>query len=129
MLVAQANSGFLLTRQQQDTAQGIRFTYWVHTAQGPQSLLVEQQNQVFFIASADEAQVRSLLQDLKGWHLADVALKDLQQQSVLALYCNSLALARQIIARLSEADVLLMEEDIRAVDRYLMERFIQGGVR
>ncbi|MDF2182113.1 DNA polymerase II [Neptuniibacter sp. CAU 1671] len=129
MLVAQANSGFLLTRQQQDTAQGIRFTYWVHTAQGPQSLLVEQQNQVFFIACADEAQVRSLLQDLKGWHLADVALKDLQQQSVLALYCNSLALARQIIARLSEAEVLLMEEDIRAVDRYLMERFIQGGVR
>nr|WP_315980630.1 3'-5' exonuclease [Aliamphritea spongicola] len=61
--------------------------------------------------------------------MADLPLKELEQRGVHGLYCQSLAVQRQVIERLTRAHIGMMEEDIRGVDRYLMERFIQAGAR
>ncbi|MFW1677886.1 DNA polymerase II [Pontibacter sp. JAM-7] len=125
---AALQTGFLLTRQQRDSQQGICFTYWLQTSAGAQSLTLTHQSNVFFVHASAANQIKQLLQPLSGWHLADVELHDLQQQPVMALYCNALSLSRNVISRLEDAGIAVMEEDIRPVDRYLMERFIQGGV-
>ncbi|MGB0466770.1 MAG: DNA polymerase II [Pontibacterium sp.] len=120
--------GFLLTRQQFDTPEGICLRYWLCTDTGPQSVQIPRQEAVFFIPDAEADRARQLLAGIKGWRLQKVALKNLEQQGVSALYSYSVKTLRLLIERLQQAGITLQEEDIRQADRYLMERFIKGAV-
>ncbi|MCO4759803.1 MAG: DNA polymerase II [Oceanospirillaceae bacterium] len=120
--------GFLLTRQQLDQAEGICLRYWICGPEGPFSVDLPAQEAVFFIHDEQLDAARSALAGLSGWRLAKVALQDLNQLGVSALYTTSLKSHRQAIERLQRAGIALLEEDIRHADRYLMERFIQGSV-
>lgn len=122
--------GFPLTRQQRDDARrdgSLELIYWLKTAQGAERVVIQGEETVCFLPQQDRDRAAQALQELTGWRLRDLPLKNLLQQPVTALYCQSLALQREAIARLQQADVALMEEDIRPVDRYLMERFIFAG--
>lgn len=121
--------GFILTRQQQDARSGIQLTYWICSEQQVFPVTVPAQEAVFFIHDDQVAIVQNLLADFAGWRLSKVELTDLNYSGVHALYCQSLKLQRQIIEKLQAAAIPMMEEDIRHADRYLMERFIQGGVQ
>lgn len=123
-----ALTGFVLSRQQRDTPEGIELSYWLCTDDGAQEVRIPGQKAVFFIRCSQSGQVRELLQDLSGWSLVELELQDLTGAPVSALYCSSLKLLRSLIERLKRGAIALLEEDIRPVDRYLMERFIQGGV-
>ncbi|GGO83121.1 DNA polymerase [Marinobacterium nitratireducens] len=121
-------SGFILSRQQRDTREGIALLYWISTDNGPVPVRVPDQDAVLFVHQHDDERVLCALEGLDGWRLEPRPLKDLTGAPVAALYCRSLKLFRQVSERLRCAGVAMLEDDIRPVDRYLMERFIQGGV-
>lgn len=120
--------GFLLTRQQQDQADGICLHYWICGPDGPFTVDIPAQESVFFIHDEQVETAQQVLAGISGWRIQKVELKDLNQLGVSALYCASLKTQRQVIECLQRANVALLEEDIRHADRYLMERFIQGAV-
>ncbi|TCK07400.1 DNA polymerase II [Marinobacterium mangrovicola] len=124
-----SDTGFVLTRQQRDVKDRIELSYWLSTAAGARRVDIQGEEAVFFILASDQERVSELLSGMNGWRLRELPLKDLSQQPICALYCRSLALWRQAIERLQQAGIGLMEEDIRPVDRYLMERFVQAGAQ
>lgn len=123
-----SRKGFLLTRQQQDGADGVLLRYWLRGEEGAFSVEVPAPPPVFFVLQADSERVTALLADLNGWTLKPLPLCDLQQHPVSALYCHTLRLQREVIERMQRHGVVMMEEDIRCADRYLMERFLNGAV-
>ncbi|MBV1787219.1 DNA polymerase II [Marinobacterium sp. D7] len=122
-------TGFVLTRQQRDLGEGIELSYWLSTVDGPRRIDIQGEEAVCFVLTAEQETIRQRLADLQGWRLRELSMCDLQQRPVSALYCRTLALYRDVIARLEQAGLALMEEDIRPVDRYLMERFIHAGAQ
>ncbi|MCV6612340.1 MAG: DNA polymerase II [Amphritea sp.] len=119
-------AGFILTRQQSDTPQGIEFKFWLSTLNGPQKVTVSGQDAVLFVFSEDIPRITDILQATSHWYVSELALKDLQQRPVHGLYCQTLQAWRQVVELLERYAIPMIEEDIRPVDRYLMERFIQG---
>lgn len=125
---ALSTKGFILTRQQQDSPDGIQLTYWVRSDEAVYPMSVMGQEAVMFVLDKQLEQITSLLSQLKFWRLEKVALTDLNYNGVHALYFSSLKVFRQAQEILAQHNLVMMEEDIRHADRYLMERFIQGGV-
>lgn len=121
-------SGFVLCANQRDTPQGITLSYWLVTQGAAQLIQIPAQQQVFFVLQKDKEEIHFLLRGVSEWHLQPLKLKDLKQQPVMGLYCTSLKAARKIINKLHHAHIVMIEEDIRPCDRYLMERFIRGAV-
>ncbi|GGB82968.1 DNA polymerase [Marinobacterium zhoushanense] len=120
-------TGFVLTRQQRDLDDSIELSYWLSTAEGPNRIDIHSEEAVCFVLTAEREAIQQRLSDLQGWRLRELSLCNLQQRPVSALYCRTLSLYRDVIARLGQAGLALMEEDIRPVDRYLMERFIHAS--
>ena len=120
--------GFILTRHQQDEAQGIQLSYWLNCSGRSVSVSIPNQEAVFFIRDEQLDEVQRLIAHLRGWRIAKVDLQDFSYRGVHALYAQSLKTYRQIQEILQLHSIAMMEEDIRHADRYLMERFIQGGV-
>lgn len=120
-------TGFVLTRQQRDLGDAIEFSFWLSTADGAQRIDIQGEEAVCFVLAADMERIPERLSGLEGWRLRELSLSDLQNRPVAALYCRTLTLYREAIARLEQSGIALMEEDIRPVDRYLMERFIHAG--
>ena len=119
--------GFVLTRQQRDQGETIELSYWLWTELGARRVKISGFEAVFFVYAADQPRIRPLLQDLSGWALRPLQLVGLDRQPVAGLYCTTLALWREVVGRLERAQIPMMEEDIRPVDRYLMERFVHAG--
>ncbi len=125
---ANITKGFVLTRQQQDSPDGIQLTYWVRSDEAVTPLSVAGQEAVLFVLDSQLEQITSLISSYQAWRLEKVDLTDLNYNGVHALYCKRLKTFRQIQEILTQNNLVMMEEDIRHADRYLMERFIQGGV-
>ncbi|MEH6445080.1 MAG: DNA polymerase II [Oceanospirillaceae bacterium] len=129
-------SGFILCSNQRDSNEdhskdantGIVLSYWLVTDTQARCVQITNQEQVFFVLASDEQEIRFLLRSISSWRLQALQLKDLNQQPVLGLYCSSLSASRKIIKKLEHAHLVMIEEDVRAVDRYLTERFIRGSV-
>jgi len=120
-------SGFPLTRTQRDGQQGIEYTFWLTGVDGPHAVTVTNAEAVCFVYASDQAAIQSCLKDLAGWTLRPLELKSLTLKPVMGLYCQSLKGYWEVVKRLEAQRIPLMEEDIRPVDRYLMERFIRTG--
>lgn len=121
-------TGFILTRQQQDEPDGIKLTYWLRCADEVLPVEIPAQEAVLFVLDEQIEEVHRLLAHLRGWRTAELKLQDFNYRSVQALYCPSLKVYRQVQEILQLHSITMMEEDIRHADRFLMERFIQGGV-
>ena len=139
--------GFLLTRQWQDQPlappfSGLRqcqLVLWLRTREGTAKLVVDNQRPVFFLASEEVEQGSKLLEQLFGrsashpqvapsWEIKPVQLKDFANQPVQAVYFReqrSLYRARDTLKR---AGLTPLEADVNPTDRYLMERFVAGGM-
>ena len=117
---------FPLTRQQYDGPDGLELLYWLWTPERVSPVVVRGERAVCFIPTAQQVQAQQTLTALPSdeWELVELPLKNLQQQPVSALYVSTLASYYRAIELLQADAIALMEEDIRPVDRYLMERFI-----
>lgn len=121
-------SGFLLTRQWREREDEQDLIFWLATTDGPLKLVIESEQSVCFVAADKVDSMRAIIADQVAWRSSEVALKNFDEQPVHACYFKSqkgLNIAR---ARLGRAGIALSEADIRPTDRYLMERFITGGV-
>ena len=121
--------GFPLTRHQRDTYKGIELSYWLVTEQGPYCVTISEQEAVFFVRQQDCDAIEQILSNISGWRYQALDLKNLRNEAVAALYTSSLSTLSAVIERLKSRQIAMMEEDIRPVDRYLMERFIYAGAQ
>ncbi|MEW7980014.1 MAG: DNA polymerase II [gamma proteobacterium symbiont of Phacoides pectinatus] len=118
----QTFTAFLLTRQWRDTPDGIELDYWVSSDQGPLRLRLTRQQAVCFIGREtplEPGRMRGLPAGRKP-----LDLTALNGEAVDALYFNRQGDLQRLRDLARERGVMLFESDIRASDRYLMERFI-----
>ena len=125
--------GFLLTRHNRDSNDGLALDYWLATDQGAVCLQVEQAQRVCFIDVQQQPLAESVLQKLpyasKHWQLKPVSLKCFSGSAAVAIYVSGEAIWRDLRQRLQAQGVEMMEADIRPEERFLMERYITGAMQ
>ncbi|VUD40569.1 DNA polymerase II [Thalassocella blandensis] len=129
--------GFLLTRQWFETgsaqAKNLQFTFWLATEDGPLKVVVDRQEAIFFIAEKNKNAALTALQQflpsrVQRFRDEDLSLQDFHGDRVFGVYFRSqrdLYVARD---KLKEQGIETFEADIQPADRFLMERFLSGGV-
>lgn len=125
---AVVTDGFILTRQWQESSRGIELVFWLCSSLGPVRVTFGEQEAVCFFPSNQEQLVATTLRALSGWRISNTSLKNFQRQNVSALYAQSRRLLLDVSERLQSRGVVLLENDIKPTDRFLMERFITGGL-
>ncbi len=118
---------FILTRQAQDTHNGIQLELWFSSASGPIQVIINQQQAIFFIRQSDMNKARELLQN-NQFEIKSLQLKNFSQQPMAAVYCRSLQMLYHGRDCLQQNSIEAFESDIRPAERYLTERFITGPV-
>ena len=121
-------SGFLLTRQWREREDEQDLIFWLATADGPLKLVITSEESVCFVRADKLDSMRAIIADQVMWRSSEVALQNFDGQAVHACYFKSQKGLNSVRARLGRAGIVLSEADIRPTDRYLMERFITGGV-
>lgn len=112
---------FLLTRDWRDTDSGIALTFWAQSEIGPLRILIPGQRAVCFI-DRDTA-----FTPLAG-ERRQVELMNPGNRPVDGLYFNRQRALQQLLSPAAVPRKHLFETDIRPADRFLMERFITGGI-
>ena len=120
--------GFILTRRPLDVQGKTCCEFWLATKRGPVRLVTPPQSQVFFIASEDARRAQHhLSQQRVDAEVRPLQMKLTDQRPACGVYAST---TRQHFAAreaLNRAGIVTFEDDIRLVDRYLMERFINGS--
>ncbi|MCG9582831.1 DNA polymerase II [Vibrio tubiashii] len=120
-------NGFVLTRQARDIKGTTQIDLWLSTPQGPTQLLIEGEKPVFFVFQDQLESAKAQSQNLQiEWKT--LPLKDFALRPVAACYCHSIKQAQVLSEHLKQHDIVVLEDDIRLADRYLMERFIKGSL-
>ncbi|MCY7294715.1 DNA polymerase II [Alteromonas sp. a30] len=120
--------GFILTRQQFERNGHTFIELWLITNNGPQRVVTPAEPFVMFIETSDVVQAEHLfkLNNLPV-NFSDVGLHTFQHKPVHAMYLQTHQQLTNAQACLTGSGITLHENDIRLVDRYLMERFIYGS--
>ncbi|GAW95246.1 MULTISPECIES: DNA polymerase II [Colwellia] len=124
------NSGFLLTRQVQDSASGLQVTLWLKSSSGPVKLQIKHELAVFFVEHHQLEIAQGILtaQDIPLAKSQQLSLKTFAQQKVAALYFNSMRSFYRAREALKAKQIKCYEDDIRPDDRFLMERHITADI-
>lgn len=122
--------GFVLTRQHLDTANGVQLHIWLQTPQGPQKLVIDQQEPLFFIRQRQRERVSQLLSTPPALphRIEALPLKSFAQETIAGVYFRKQRDLYEALERLKAEGIEAMESDIRPTERFLMERFIRAGV-
>jgi len=123
-----AVEGFILTRQWLETSIGLELIFWFASADGPLRLRLSAQEAVCFYPSEKTEEVRRTLRAISGWRTKETSLKNFDKKPVSALYFRSQRQLYSARDKLTTAGIGCFEADIKPPDRFLMERFITGGV-
>ncbi len=125
-----ATSGFILTRHHLDTPQGIELHLWLHTAQGAQPLIIDQQEAVCFIERVDVERALEVLHQPPALHgrIHHLNLRSFTQAAISGLYFKQQRQLYEAVERLEQAGIRVLEKDIRPTERYMMEHFLRAGV-
>ena len=126
-MTQEQKNGFLLTRKQYDRNGHCVFELWVKSDDGVHQLVIENEKAVCFAFESDRVEILALCQQAQ----LNIAFKCLELtsfdgQAVFGLYSESLKDYHRLRKLTEERRIELLEADIKPIDRYLMERFIQG---
>lgn len=122
------DSGFILSKETYDTAAGIHFIIWLLTPSGPLKVITQPEKILFFIKAVDKSRANALLNKrIAKVCLEQVGLNNFQQQPMVGCYFTTLKCYYRAAKLLKENNISVYEDDIRPVDRFLMERFIKGA--
>ena len=113
---------FLLTRQWRDVPSGIELTYWAASTEGPLRLRFERQHAVCFAPESVPLDVDD------GASRRRVELRTLEGEPVDALYFDSRRALLSFAGRMRQRGLSVFESDIKPSERFLMERFLTGGI-
>ncbi|TDJ27851.1 MAG: DNA polymerase II [Gammaproteobacteria bacterium] len=119
--------GFLLTRQWQDTPQGIRLDFWLCTEQGPLQVSIRRQQAIFFILRADAERAASLLKSSTA-SIKPLELQTFKFDAVSGVYFDAQAQLYRARDLLTQHGIPCYEDDIRPPERFLTERFITASI-
>lgn len=130
--------GFILSRQQYvadkySRHSGITLCYWLSSEHGPIKVLVPNQQAVFFIPLKQQVVAEHLLlkHNLNA-EFKQVSMQNFSGEQCIACYFSStqaLYQAKQLFeSQPFDNQITVYEGDVRHSDRFLMERFIRGGV-
>ncbi|PIE34056.1 DNA polymerase II [candidate division KSB3 bacterium] len=114
--------GFLLTSHWQDTRQGCHLVFYGISDSGPFKAIIDNSPPVFFIKRSCQHTFHN------GIRRAPVELRNFAQEDVDALYFNTYNSLTETRDRLHRDGATTYESDVRPTDRFLMERFINGGI-
>lgn len=122
-------TGFLLTRQNKEINSQTLVDLWVKCDGHVAHLLIENELAVAFILQERVSEYESLLKSYNiSYTLKNTQLTTYHHQPVLGIYFSSTQQKRQVAQYFEQAQLPIFESDIRLADRYLMERFICGGL-
>ena len=121
--------GFILTRHWRDEPAGVALDFWVSTPLGAVNITVAGVESVGFVTTTDFARVQAMLPLGRDIRAKSLSLQNFHGESVYALYFKSQRTLLNVRQTLEEKGIHLLEGDIRPAERFLMERFVQGGVR
>ena len=121
-MVSSSEQAFLLTRQWRDTPSGVELVFWAAAASGPIRIQIVQQEAVCFAVRGHVYAARV------GARSRSVELRTLEGALVDALYFPTQRALVDARRELRAAGVRLYESDLKPSDRYLMERFVTGGL-
>lgn len=110
---------FLLLKQWRDEKGGLTLELWATSARGPVHITISGHEAVMFIE-------RGLL--AQADRRSAVELRTLDGGEVDALYFRTQRALMEERDRLRAAGIYPCEADIKPVERYLMERFVTGGL-
>jgi DNA polymerase-2 len=115
--------GYILTRECMEAKGSHRLRYTGICDQGPFEIVISQNRPLFFIERD------TLLPDLFwGVERRQVTLTSFDGKPVDALYFKTQTLLYKARKILQEKGIKTFEADLRPEERFLMERFIQGGI-
>lgn len=121
--------GFLLTRQTRETSVGSDIHLWVKSDDGAHQLIIQNERSIFFIEATDLSAVQTLFLDQKIFvEFKPIPLRSFAQTDVIACYFPTIKARQNAAMLLNRSGIRCFEEDIKLADRYLMERYIQGGI-
>ncbi|MBJ7538207.1 DNA polymerase II [Marinomonas transparens] len=118
-------SGYIVSRHTREVNGQLEMSLFIKTSEGTVKVLPDKQFCVFFT----DAPVDVLQRDVSGIQLVESHYQSFDGQLVTLVQSRSLTLHQQMIALVKKAGYLVFEEDIKAHNRYLMERNIRGAVR
>lgn len=121
--------GFVLTRHSRDRQGRAEIIYWLTTAKGPVRLQLSGERPLFMVPISQRGQAEQALTQAKlGYQWAEPGLQTLELAPVAVLYFTSIAEHKAAVDVLRTAGVSVFEDDIRLHERFLLSRFIRGGV-
>ncbi|MGD8498710.1 MAG: hypothetical protein PVG82_07370, partial [Chromatiales bacterium] len=116
---------FLLTSQWRDTASGLELEFWASSERGPIRILIRNESAICFLTRAVQLPPGA---DAPGVERRPVELRTLSGEPVDALYCPSQRRLQSLRTESARVGVALYESDLKPNERYLMERFVRGGL-
>ncbi|WP_409419497.1 DNA polymerase II [Marinomonas sp. RS-M-Aa-14] len=117
--------GYIVSRQTRDVDGYIEMSLFIKTPQGTVKVLPDRQLSVFFT----NAPLTSLPQDVVGVQCTESHYRSFDNEPVVLVQSHSLTLHQQMLNFIKQKGYAVFEEDIKAHNRYLMERNIRGAVR
>lgn len=121
--------GFILTRTVKEHLGKTLLEIWLTTDRGPMQLITEPQRYVCFIAQPQVHRAeRKLRSEEINFESTNLPLKTFQHESVTAFYFKTNSLFFKAKEALKNEAITSFEDDIRLTERFLMERFVYGGV-
>ncbi|MGO3738383.1 MAG: DNA polymerase II [Marinomonas foliarum] len=118
-------TGYIVSRHTREVDGHIEMSLFIKTPEGTVKVLPDRQLSVFFT----DAPLEKLPKDIAGIQCSASQLKSFNNEPVSLVQSNSLMLHQQMIKWVKNNGFALFEEDIKAHNRYLMERNIRGAVR
>ncbi|NRA84697.1 MAG: DNA polymerase II, partial [Gammaproteobacteria bacterium] len=124
-----SQTGFVLTQQAIDYNFKPLIELWVITDNGAVKLNITGQIPLFFIASSQTKPMLTLLKQ-QGINVAVkiLPLTNFNFEPISCLYFKTIKESRAAKAILRQGDIVTYEDDFTLDQRYLMERFIRGGI-
>ena len=124
------NLGFILSRSQYDRGGVCCFDFWVQTPTGIAQVTVTGERPVCFVRQSDLERLQTVANSQSlAITTKLLGLKNFKSEPMAAVYAPSLAVYYKIKPLCESVSIELFEEDVRPVDRYLMERFVKGSIR
>ena len=124
-----SNKGFLLNRQSFDRYGMSQIHYWLSTSKGPVKLVIAGEPSVFFVEQAELPIILKRLASLKmHFSYQSLALNSFSLDPVAGLYFDNLRTFYDARSILQNENITLYEGGVRLEERYLMERFVYGGI-
>jgi DNA polymerase-2 len=117
--------GYLVSRHTREVDGHIEMSLFIKTPEGTVKVLPEKQFSVFFT----DAPLSVLPSEMVGVQCSESSYRSFDDAPVTLVQSQSLTLHQQLINLVKNEGFSVFEEDIKAHNRYLMERNIRGSVR